>query len=120
MADLTADELLVMWPQDPGPGWLGAWAAKQDDLPDPISRKIVREFYQMRRAVALGLPTIPVVPPDVVRLVIAARVVAFERQDAEAMRELDQASEAFAELVPWDEDPDRFRPQPDLPMGVSK
>lgn len=39
---------------------------------------------------------------DVVRLVIAARVVAFERQDAEALRELDQASEAFASRVPWD------------------
>lgn len=43
-------------------------------------------------------------PADVIRLVIAARVVAFERQDAEALRELDQASEAFASRVPWDGD----------------
>lgn len=41
-------------------------------------------------------------PADVARLVIAARVVAFERRDAEALRELDRASEAFASRVPWE------------------
>jgi hypothetical protein len=45
-------------------------------------------------------------PEDVVRLVIAARVVAFEDQGAEALRELDKASEAFAARVPWDNEPD--------------
>lgn len=38
----------------------------------------------------------------ITRLVIAARVVAFERQDADALRELDKASEAFASSVPWE------------------
>lgn len=44
-------------------------------------------------------------PANVTRLVIAARVVAFGRRDADAIRELDQASEAFASLVPWDDEP---------------
>ena len=43
--------------------------------------------------------------PEMVRLIIAARIVAFEDQSAEALRELDLASEAFAEAVPWDNDP---------------
>lgn len=43
---------------------------------------------------------------DVRRLVIAARVVAFEDQGEEALRELDQASEAFASRVPWEDEPD--------------
>lgn len=43
--------------------------------------------------------------PKVVRLVIASRVVAFEDQGKDALRELDQASEAFADQVPWDGEP---------------
>lgn len=42
---------------------------------------------------------------DISRLVVAARVVAFEDQSPEAIRELDRASEAFASIVPWDEEP---------------
>jgi len=45
------------------------------------------------------------IPADIARLVVASRVVAFECQDAEALRELDKASEAFAERVPWDDAP---------------
>lgn len=45
--------------------------------------------------------------PATVRLVIAARVVAFEDQGSEALRKLDQASEAFADQVPWDSEPER-------------
>jgi hypothetical protein len=48
--------------------------------------------------------------PDVVRLVIAARIVAYEDQRPEALRELDLAVEAFAERVPWDDEPARLRP----------
>ncbi len=51
-------------------------------------------------------------PPDVVRLVIAARIVAFEDQSPEALRELDLASEAFAERVPWDDDPEAALKEP--------
>lgn len=47
-----------------------------------------------------------VLPYDVRRLVIAARVVAFENQGRDALRELDQASEAFADRVPWDDEPE--------------
>lgn len=42
---------------------------------------------------------------DVARLVIAARIVAFEDQSKEALKELDRASEAFATRVPWDDHP---------------
>lgn len=43
--------------------------------------------------------------PDLVRLVIAARKVAFETTTPGALHELDQASEAFAAVVPWDNQP---------------
>lgn len=43
--------------------------------------------------------------PEVRRLVIAARIVAFENQGAEALKELDEASEAFADQVTWDDEP---------------
>ena len=45
--------------------------------------------------------------PDVVRLVLAAREAAFggHIQDEEVRRELDQASEAFASRVPWEDEP---------------
>lgn len=46
------------------------------------------------------------VPEDLRRLVIAARIVAYEDQSPEALEELDKASEAFSELVPWDNEPD--------------
>lgn len=47
-------------------------------------------------------------PSDVVRLVIAARVAAFEDHiaDREVRRELDTASEAFADRVPWENQPE--------------
>lgn len=46
------------------------------------------------------------VPDDVARLVVAARIVAHESQDADALRELDEASEAFADRVWWEGEPD--------------
>lgn len=45
-------------------------------------------------------------PPDVVRLVKAARIVAFEDHGPEALKELDHASEEFAARVPWEDQPD--------------
>jgi hypothetical protein len=53
------------------------------------------------------LPIVDSLPADVRRLVIAARRVAFEDRDAETLRELDQASEAFADRVAWDDAPER-------------
>lgn len=45
-------------------------------------------------------------PTDVVRLVIAARIIAFEDPPTrEALKELDAASEAFADRVPWEDEP---------------
>jgi hypothetical protein len=46
-------------------------------------------------------------PEDFVRLIIAARIVAFSDQSREALKELDTASEAFAECVPWEDQPER-------------
>lgn len=46
------------------------------------------------------------VPSDVIRLVVAARHVAFDAHpSADALRELDAASEAFADRVSWDDEP---------------
>lgn len=39
------------------------------------------------------------------RLVIAARAVCFDNQGPDALRALDKASEAFSELVAWENDP---------------
>ena len=44
-------------------------------------------------------------PQDVVRLVIAAREVAYSDPTPETFRELDKASEAFADRVPWEDEP---------------
>lgn len=44
-------------------------------------------------------------PSHVIRLVIAARVVAFSDQSQEAIDRLDEASEAFADRVPWNDEP---------------
>lgn len=46
------------------------------------------------------------VPQDVINLVIAARIVAFEDQSQEAIKELATASEAFADRIPWEDEPD--------------
>jgi hypothetical protein len=43
--------------------------------------------------------------PEMRRLVIAARIVAFEGGGRAAVAELGEASEAFAEIVPWDDEP---------------
>lgn len=56
-------------------------------------------------AAAQDAPVAAQVPADVRRLVIAARVVAFESQSKEALKELDAASEAFADRVPWENQP---------------
>lgn len=48
-------------------------------------------------------------PQDVINLVIAARIVTFEDQSPEALKALDKASEAFAERVPWDNEPDALK-----------
>lgn len=45
------------------------------------------------------------VAPDVTRLVVAARAVAYDEIDPETIRELDQAAEAFASRVPWEDEP---------------
>ena len=52
------------------------------------------------QAVSLGQVAV-----DVQKLVIAARLVAYEDKSPDAIKELDAAVEAFADRVPWDHDP---------------
>lgn len=62
----------------------------------------------------------PAVPDDVQRLVDAARVVAFEDQGPDALKALDVASEAFADRVPWENEPIEEAPaleNPDEPSA---
>jgi hypothetical protein len=67
------------------------------------------DWQTKRKACTCGLPGAPKVAPlpdDVVRLVVAARNVAFEDHPSrEALKELDAASEAFASRVPWEDEP---------------
>lgn len=46
---------------------------------------------------------------DLRRLIIAARVVAYLDDSREAIKELDEAVEAFSEDVPWDDTPEQDR-----------
>ena len=54
-------------------------------------------------------PSEQALPQDVIDLVIAARIVAFEDQSPEKLHALDKASEAFASRVPWDDDPEALK-----------
>lgn len=58
--------------------------------------------------------------PEMRRLVIAARVVAFEGAGREAIAELGEASEAFAALVPWDDAPSTGSNQISASMSQEK
>lgn len=59
------------------------------------------------------------IPADVRRLVLAAREVVFDSPHEAAMIELDLATEVFAELVAWDDEPDDDAAQP-LPQEPTK
>jgi len=65
---------------------------------------------------AVRFPQPAPLPQDVINLVIAAREVAYEDFDPEKMKALDKASEAFADRVPWDNEPEQF-PQPSRKDG---
>lgn len=56
-------------------------------------------------------------PADVMRLVVAARRVAYEGAAEDDLRALDIAAEAFASRVPWDDEPDEL---PAAPTGEPK
>lgn len=88
------------------------------DLPDELTDEKIAELAD---AIASAFPGVnatlaPAVPPDVAELVISAREVAYsDIQDAvraycpdmmQYMDALDRAAEAFADRVPWEDDPD--------------
>ncbi|QND53475.1 hypothetical protein HB779_17460 [Phyllobacterium sp. 628] len=61
-----------------------------------------------RRVEAALSPEPAQLPQDVINLVIAVREVVYESHDLEKSAALDKAVEAFAERVPWDNDPAQF------------
>lgn len=59
---------------------------------------------QIAREAMASAPA-PSLTPEMRRLIVAARIVAFEDQGPTAIKALDEASEAFADQVPWDNEP---------------
>lgn len=78
---------------------IGSWGE-----PGVCYRAMFAEFNKADHA-----RDVPALPPDVVELVIAARIVAYEDQSPESLRDLDKAAEAFSERVPWEDDPEELR-----------
>ena len=74
---------------------------------DPFKMRALLTELQHRRELA----------QDVIDLVIAARMVAYEDQSPEAIRALDKAAEAFAERVGWENDPDALAASPSSPAS---
>jgi chromosome segregation ATPase len=66
------------------------------------------------RQIELNDQTAAELSPEMRRLVIAARIVGFGDVSREAIDELGEASEAFAEIVPWDDEPPTDSNQPDM------
>lgn len=86
-----------------------AWMLALSKMPDHVQIVMTTEEAQTALkaaiAVARAEPPPPSVPVDVQKLVIAARLVAYEDKSPDAIKELDAAVEAFADRVPWDHDP---------------
>lgn len=82
-------------------------------------REEVEERLKAALSGLLAAPASPLpgdgLPADVVRLVIAARRVAYEGAAEDDLRALDIAAEAFASRVPWDDEPDEL---PAAPTGA--
>lgn len=80
----------------------------RDDAPVSIKMIITSEMISAlaARLNAARAEEREKVPDIVVRLVIAAREVAFGPHPAAAIDALDKASEAFADRVPWEDEPE--------------
>jgi cell division septum initiation protein DivIVA len=79
-------------------------AAFPGELTEP--RKVLAEVSRRLTELQHRREAAGFLAQDVIDLVIAARMVAYEDQSPEAIRALDKALEAFAERVGWDNDPD--------------
>lgn len=77
-------------------------------------------LHALAKAVAPGASSQSTpIPVDVRRLVIAARNIAFnDTLDGGALRELDEASEAFADRVPWEDEPEGASLKSTTPGGT--
>lgn len=80
------------------------YAPSVDATPSGTNLFDASQADAMVRYMADGMPSSPV-GDDLKRLVIAARKVAFEDQSATAIRDLDKASEPFAALLSWEDEP---------------
>lgn len=96
--------------------WARMLEVDDRNSPEEYPEMILVTYDEVKRAmveaVQAHLPASPSVsasplPDDVVRLVIAARKVAFiTALDPDAVAELDAASEAFADRVAWEDEPE--------------
>lgn len=97
---------------------VGQWHIDQEPniagMSESLARDLMSEWHHDGRTVkecqrVIRLAAAPAsetaLPEDVVRLVIAARDVAYSDPIPETMRELDKAAEAFADRVPWEDEP---------------
>jgi len=99
-------------------GYISQIARSDYAEPDPSTgRAFEPQGEQLMLASAMLDMFATQLPSDVIRLVIAARKVAFEDQSQEALRELDAASEAFADRIPWEDEPTDALENAALPVG---
>jgi hypothetical protein len=76
------------------------------DLPiDPMVYEVIQEVDIGEDGMVTPNSQVRYTTPEFKRLVVAARCVAFEDHGPEAIKELDAASEAFAEWVEWEGQP---------------
>lgn len=91
------------------PKWVATSRMKQAEADKELAA--MQAVHDTLAALAEKPAPTPTLPGDVVRLVLAARDVAFGDiriggRDDKAMQELDRASEAFADRVPWEDEPE--------------
>jgi len=104
----VTDVMLSKMASDQMEEWEANRHSRAPKVDEVIKAQMIGEIWRALRKLkaALAAPA-PAIPDDVVRLVIAAREVAFDTSGPtdEAIKELDAASEAFASRVPWENDP---------------
>jgi hypothetical protein len=103
---LVPDAVWVRISPNPVDGWKGGGILCPQCIADALSAKLSAaeaENASLRKLIEVKDGALP---EDVVELVIAARIVAFEDQSPEAIQALDKASEAFSDRVPWDDEPE--------------
>jgi hypothetical protein len=78
--------------------------AKWEANPDNMVFGTAKTLRVITKAIRAELER-PRLTKQMRRLIVASRIVAFEDQGPDAIKELDEASEAFADQVEWDDEP---------------